>query len=352
MKFIPYSNSVHKVNSKKKKNPWKLGNIIVLILILLIVLGAVGQVIITKFNAENLKSRNKFVRVNSNKYYFKERGKGDYTVVFDGALGSSMEQWNEPIKKLGIDFDGNIFSYDRSGYGFNDYEEQSIETQARTLRMILKKSGKPSPYMLVGEEYGCLVLSAFATLYPEEVQGVIFINPLNEKFIGNNNYIKKYKKQKIEKAIEHNGAYFSLTAILNSLNITKNPTGLMDGLIDQDLKEFNSNRIQSSYNSAYYNELKNILNYKDSGTNNNFQKDQLLKGKPVAIIVNDSKFKNEQIDLQRLTDKQNIEIIDVSSDKDIISTEKADIISSNINNFAKKFKIIIKINEQKAKNTQ
>ncbi|GKX64900.1 alpha/beta fold hydrolase [Inconstantimicrobium mannanitabidum] len=352
MRFIPYSNSVHKFNSKKKRDHWRLGNIILIVLILLIVSGVLGQVIITKFNAENSKSRNKYVRVNNNKYYFKDRGQGDYTVVYDGALGSGMEQWSESIKKLGVDFDGNIFSYDRSGYGFNDFEKQSIESQARTLRMLLKKSGKPSPYLLVGEEYGCLVLSAFSSLYPDEVQGVIFINPLNEKYLGDSNYIRQYKSQKIRKVIEKNGSYFSLTAILNSLNLTKNPTGLMDALSDEDLKDFNRNRIQNSYNSAYYTELNNIINYKNEENGNVLQKDNLLKGKPFSIIVNDSRFKNQQVDLQRLGDKDNTNIIEVSSEKDIIATEKADIIASNVSNIAKKLKVIIKLQQDKIKNSQ
>ena len=338
MKFIPYSNGLHRLKTKRKKNTNKLFEIIIFTMIMLIAFGALGQVIITKYTAENVKSRDSFVRVNNNQYHFNARGSGDYTVICDAALGSSKEQWNNLVKSLGIDFDGKLFMYDRSGYGFNDYEKMNIEEQARTLKMILKKSGQSSPYLLVGEEYGSLVMTAFAKLYPDDVEGMILINPLNVDYFDNDDYIKKYRKQKLRKSIEYRGSFLSLTAVLNKLKLTKNPTGIFDGFSDKDIEDFNAHRIGSHYNSAYYNELNNIIDFSDSNKAN-FQTKEMLKGKPLFIVSNKSKYKEQQEKLKALTDAANQNIIEISSDKDIISGDKSEVIANAVKEFSKKYSV-------------
>ena len=338
MKFIPYSNGLHRLKTKRKKNTNRIFEVIIFTIILLIASGALGQVIITKYTAENVKSRDTFVRVNNNQYHFNARGSGDYTVICDAALGSGKDQWNNLVKSLGIDFDGKLFMYDRSGYGFNDYEKMNIEDQARTLKMILKKSGQSSPYLLVGEEYGSLVMTAFAKLYPEDVEGMILINPLNVNYLDKDDYIKKYRKQKLRKSIEYRGSFLSLTAVLNKLQLTKNPTGLFDGLSDKDIEDFNANRIGSHYNAAYYNELNNIINFADSNKAD-FQTKEMIKGKPLFIITNKSKFKAEQEKLKDITDAANQNIIETSSDKDIIAGDKSEIIANAVKEFSKKYAV-------------
>lgn len=338
MKFIPYSNGLHRLKTKRKKNTNRIFEVIIFTIILLIASGALGQVIITKYTAENVKSRDTFVRVNNNQYHFNARGSGDYTVICDAALGSGKDQWNNLVKSLGIDFDGKLFMYDRSGYGFNDYEKMNIEDQARTLKMILKKSGQSSPYLLVGEEYGSLVMTAFAKLYPEDVEGMILINPLNVNYLDKDDYIKKYRKQKLRKSIEYRGSFLSLTAVLNKLQLTKNPTGLFDGLSDKDIEDFNANRIGSHYNAAYYNELNNIINFADANKAD-FQTKEMIKGKPLFIITNKSKFKAEQEKLKDITDAANQNIIETSSDKDIIAGDKSEIIANAVKEFSKKYAV-------------
>lgn len=342
MKFIPYSNGLHRLKTKRKRKPWKVLEVIAFTLIFIIAAGALGQVIITKFVAENKKARDTFVRVNNSQYHFSSRGEGDYTVVFDSALGSGKEEWNNVVKSLSIDFDGKIFTYDRSGYGYNDYEKCSIEEQAKTLRTVLKKSAQSGPYLLVGEEYGGLVLTKFAEMYPDEVEGLILVNPLNTKYFSNEEYIEKYKKQKLRKYIEYRGSYLSLTALLQKMNLTKNPTGIFDGLSDKDLEDFRVNRMGSHYNSAYYNELCNILNLSET-EKNNLCKDGILKGKPVYIISNKSEFQKEQEELKKFTDPENQTVIQTSSSKDIIAADKSEIIVNAINEFSKKFAVKNKI---------
>ena len=47
-------------------------------------------------------------------------GSGDYTVVFDGAIGTTLYQWNDVCKKLN-EMGVKTFVYNRSGYGYSKY---------------------------------------------------------------------------------------------------------------------------------------------------------------------------------------------------------------------------------------
>lgn len=340
MKFIPYSNGLHKLKVKKKRDPWKAIEYIIFSMIIIIAFGAIGQVGITKFNAENTKSRDMYVRIDNNKYYYTSRGKGNVTVVMDSALGSGKEEWNSVMKSLGVDYTGSTFTYDRSGYGFNDYEEQTIEQQARNLRLLLKKTGQTSPFILVGDEYGCLVLSAFASIYPDEVAGMILVNPINENYLKDKDYIEKYKRQSLSRYLQHKGSYLSITAILNGFDLLKNPSGLFDGYSELDIKDFNSNKRESAYNSAYYNELMNIINFEKD--NKITQTKGLLDDKFVTIISNTDNFGAKQEELSYLSNGENVNIVQVSSDKDIITSDKSDIIADSIKNMIKRYDILHK----------
>lgn len=339
MRFIPYSNGLHKLKTKKKREPWKIVEVIVFTAIILLAAGAIGQLCITKYNGENTKSRNMYVSIDHKKYYYSSRGNGDVTIVMDAALGSVKEEWNDVIRKLGVDFTDRIFTYDRSGYGYNDYEPQSIEEQARTLRLILKKSGQSSPYILVGDEYGSLVMSSFASLYPDEVAGIILVNPLNENYLGDKDYIKKYSKQKLSRYVQSKGAYISVTALLNAFDLVKNPSGLYDSFSEQDVHDFVVNKRESSYNSAYYNELNNIINFNSDKITQN--KDT-FKDKFISIISNSNNFGDKQEELKKLADKDKITTITVESNKDIITGDKSEIIADSINNMVKRYKAIAK----------
>ena len=46
------------------------------------------------------------------------------------------------------------------------------------LRILIRKSAAPSPYILGREEYGSLVLTEFAKLIQTEGTGIILVNPL------------------------------------------------------------------------------------------------------------------------------------------------------------------------------
>jgi pimeloyl-ACP methyl ester carboxylesterase len=75
-------------------------------------------------------------------------------------------------------------AYDRGGLGWSAGASGgpvSVRTPrkiAEELRAMLRASGVEPPYVLVGHSFGGLVMRRFALEYPEEVAGVVLVDPM------------------------------------------------------------------------------------------------------------------------------------------------------------------------------
>ncbi len=322
MKLLPNSNGLYKVNMKKELNPKeKVKKIITIILIILLV-GFIYQRISNFIAKETLKERVDYVRVDDKRLDYRLDGEGKYTIVFDGNIGTNLNQWNEISDKLLSDYgDVATFTYNRRGYGFSD--SGSIRTpkeQAEDLRLLLRKAAIPSPYILVGEEYGSLVLTEFAKAYPDLVAGVVLVNPLVEDEINTDKYQRSLIFERIRRNIESMGSVVGLTSLLDKVHLTCNTNEFEEKLDYRDLEEFIVHRTKSSYNKAVNNEYKNIT----SGSNFS-QEEGVFSGKPYYLIA-----KPGQEVLSKLGDESLTKIYNVDYEENIVSMYQPDSVITGI----------------------
>ena len=71
-----------------------------------------------------------------------------------------------------------ICAYDRfgSGWSFGNPHGQTYQEEANDLHNLLRKAGVEAPYVLAGESYGGAVMQVYASLYPQEVVGMVQID--------------------------------------------------------------------------------------------------------------------------------------------------------------------------------
>ena len=279
MKLLSHSNGIHKVDKDKVSKRRVLKNCIIFIVGLLI-LGFAIQMITNAFDNERLKSRFKYIRIDGNKMEYKFKKSGDYTVVFDGAIGANIYEWDTVCREL-EQTKISTFIYNRRGYGFNDGGEiRTPEEQAKDLKALLKKAGASEPYILVGEEYGSLVTTNFVSLYPDSVAGVVLVNPISEEEIKTNEFKQSIKSEYYRSKFEKIGTNFSLTSLLSKMGLTMENNIFKEHLTESELAEFNSFKNNKKYKESVSNELKNL--YK--GVSNS-QIDGLLSNKPLYLIT-------------------------------------------------------------------
>jgi pimeloyl-ACP methyl ester carboxylesterase len=114
-------------------------------------------------------------------------GHGGPAVVFEAggsaAAGGSLESW-ERVQPAVSRFTSTV-SYDRAGIGRSPPGPKPRDARqvARELHTALHNAHVPPPYVLVGHSFGGPLNRVFADLYPEEVAGLVLLDPAQEEFI-------------------------------------------------------------------------------------------------------------------------------------------------------------------------
>lgn len=331
MRLLSHSNGIHKVD-KDKVSKRKIFKKCIVFFIGLLIFGFVIQMITNIFDNTRLKSRFKYVRIDGIKMEYKIKTGGDYTVVFDGAIGTNMYEWDEVCRAL-EEKKVSTFIYNRKGYGFNDGGEiRTPEEQANDLKALLRKAGAPEPYILVGEEYGSLVTTNFAKLYPDLVAGVVLVNPISEEKIKTNEFNKSIKSEYYRSKFEEIGTNFSLTSLLSNMGLTMENDIFKEHLTESELAEFNSFKNNKKYKEAVSNELKNL--YKDVS---NSQIEGLLSNKPLYLITD-----NEEDPIKKIGDATVTTIYKEEIDGSPFSLLDSNTIVNGVNSVIKDAKKIAK----------
>lgn len=279
MKLLSHSNGLYKLD-KEKISKIKILKRCAIFLVALLAIGFLIQSVNNLIDNSKLKSRFKYVRLDGKKVEYKLKGSGDYTVIFDGSIGTNLYEWDKVCKLLEEEDKVATFVYNRRGYGFNDGGARlTPEEQAQQLKLLLRKAGASEPYIFVGEQYGSLISTSFAELYPDSVAGVVLVNPINEKSLTEHDVRKSIYVPYLRSQIEYAGSNFSLTALLDKMNLAlENPT-FTNSLNENELEEFNSFKNRKNYREAVRNEIENL--YKNTSDS---QKEGVLSSKPLYII--------------------------------------------------------------------
>ena len=106
------------------------------------------------------------------------RTNGGPAIVFESGLGTvGTTDWTSVVPRLcGVE---RCVRYDRPGYGASDDdgEAPTLRHVATVLHGALMAAGVAPPYVLVGHSLGGARIRMFAGLYPNEVVGLVFVDP-------------------------------------------------------------------------------------------------------------------------------------------------------------------------------
>jgi len=103
-------------------------------------------------------------------------GEGSPTVILDSGLGDTYLSWSKvqpDIAKV-----TRVCSYDRAGLGYSDpsARPRTSKVIAEELHALLRGAGVQPPYILVGHSLGGYDVRLYASLYREEVTGMVLVD--------------------------------------------------------------------------------------------------------------------------------------------------------------------------------
>lgn len=104
---------------------------------------------------------------------------GDVTVVFEIGMGGPLEMWGAVQPRV-AQFARTV-AYDR--LGSRHAGTLTGRNVAAEVHAMLEAAGARPPYVLVGQSFGGIYCRLFADAYPDEVAGLVLVDPTQERFV-------------------------------------------------------------------------------------------------------------------------------------------------------------------------
>jgi pimeloyl-ACP methyl ester carboxylesterase len=133
----------------------------------------------------SLRDRRRYTRIGrwveigrGRRLYLLQKGSGGPAVLFEAGIAATNLNWHHIQETVSL-FTCTA-SYDRSGLGWSS-PIRTVRTLANItseLHTMLQRAGIKPPYILVGHSFGGLVMRCYAATYPEDVAGVVLIDPM------------------------------------------------------------------------------------------------------------------------------------------------------------------------------
>jgi pimeloyl-ACP methyl ester carboxylesterase len=103
-------------------------------------------------------------------------GQGAATVVLIAGFGAGAEGWAKVEPAVAAQ--ARVCSYERPGTGTSDPATATVTftTEATDLHALLRTVGEPGPYVVVGHSFGGAEAVTFASLFADEVNGLVLID--------------------------------------------------------------------------------------------------------------------------------------------------------------------------------
>jgi pimeloyl-ACP methyl ester carboxylesterase len=130
-------------------------------------------------DAHHFPAPGRLLSIDGRRLHFFEKGSGAPAVVLESGIAASSLSWSH-VQPLLATFT-QVVSYDRPGLAWSDPPSASptLERMTKTLASLLETVQIPPPYLLVGHSFGGLLVRAFAHERPDEVAGLVLVDPVS-----------------------------------------------------------------------------------------------------------------------------------------------------------------------------
>lgn len=109
-------------------------------------------------------------------------GSGPYTVIFESGFASNLSVWQNVAPEIAKS--AKVVVYSRAGLGKSDPrpEPRTPQRSSMELEEMIDAAHLKAPFILVGHSYGGYLIRLFAARHPEQVAGMVFVDPSVERF--------------------------------------------------------------------------------------------------------------------------------------------------------------------------
>lgn len=190
------------------------GGRLLLILLVLALTGASYQALATARDARAFPPPGQLVDVGGYKLHIHCTGAGSPTVVTENGLGGASPDWG--LVQPAVSQTTRICSYDRAGSGWSEAgpAPRTSRQISAELHTLLQNAGLSAPYVLVGHSAGGLHARVYASQYPDEVAGLVLVDPTPAEAI------MKFSPEQ-QRVVLPNLAQFRLLRVMQFLGVLR-----------------------------------------------------------------------------------------------------------------------------------
>lgn len=199
-----------------------------------------------------------FYNVGGSRLLLDRSGSGSPAVVFlpaAGMVGLDYLNLHHKINKC-----TTSVIYDRLGTGWSDHVKlpRSAIEVTDELRNVLLTAGVPAPYLFVGHSLGGIYAHRYAQRFPEEVAGMILLEPPHEDFLTNTpKFKKRYLLQQSFTILRVLLTYKKSFRVLFNQMFATWPVEIREPLIEYHLKTLSKTITErKNLNSEIYEEIR------------------------------------------------------------------------------------------------
>lgn len=139
---------------------------------------------LVKINKDKAYAKLDFITLNGFKVEvftagMKNNQKDRPVIVFENGMADSYDRWKTIIDE--VSKTNAVFAYNRPRIGESEDDNTPPTTEhiVSNLRKMLTERGLKPPYLLVSHSFGGAYIRSFASRYPNEIAGLIFIDPID-----------------------------------------------------------------------------------------------------------------------------------------------------------------------------
>lgn len=141
---------------------------------------AVYEALVERKDRVDFPAPGALVDIGGYRLHMVRSGAGGPTVVLDAGLAGFSLDWALVVPRVAAFTE--VVAYDRAGYGWSDEGPDPRDSAqiADELHTLLHAAGIEPPYVLVGHSFGGFNVRLFANRYPDEVAGMVLVDPSHE----------------------------------------------------------------------------------------------------------------------------------------------------------------------------
>lgn len=154
------------------------------------VIGATTELVSFHNDKKKFPPPGKLVDVGGLTLHLDCRGQGGPIILIDGGAGNWSTHWAHIQDKL-IKV-SRVCLHDRPGFGWSDSikERMTGREYAEQLHQLMRTAGEEPPYLFVGHSLGAYIGRIYQNLYPNEIAGILLVDPGHEDQFDKMPYLK------------------------------------------------------------------------------------------------------------------------------------------------------------------